>query len=53
VDPFPQALPAHEELVVDPPQPEAVVRALESLLGAAPPATDPWWRAGNDEARGA
>jgi hypothetical protein len=37
------------DLAVDPPQPEPVVRALQSLLADPRPAVDPWWQAGNDE----
>jgi len=33
----------------DPPQPEAVVRAIAEALHADEPAPDPWWRAGIEE----
>jgi hypothetical protein len=41
-----------EEIATDPPQPEAVVQALEALLSEPRPGVDPWWRAGNDDALG-
>lgn len=49
VDPQPST---REEMAVDPPQPEAVVEALEALLAQPRPSVDPWWRAGNDDALG-
>ena len=38
------------ELELSPEQPAEVVQALAGLLESAPPAPDPWWRAGIVEA---
>lgn len=38
------------EVELEPAQPDEVERALATLLAPEPPAVDPWWRAGLDEA---
>ena len=38
---------------LDPGQPDAVARAVASLLDAGERPVDPWWAAGLDEALGA
>lgn len=38
------------ELELSPEQPSTVVAAVAALLGDPPPAPDPWWQAGIDEA---
>ena len=40
------------ELELTPPQPPAVEQAVVELLDETPPAPDPWWQAGIDEALG-
>jgi len=37
---------------LDPPQPEAVVRAVDTLLDDRAPRVDPWWAAGIAESLG-
>jgi hypothetical protein len=34
----------------DPPQTDAVLRAIEEALSDAEPAADPWWQAGIEDA---
>ena len=38
------------EIELQPPQPDAVVRAVEELLAEAPVKPDPWWSEGLEEA---
>jgi hypothetical protein len=40
-------------LELEPEQPAPVAAAVARLLEQAPPAADPWWRAGLEEALGA
>jgi hypothetical protein len=40
------------ETELDPPQPEPVAEVVAEALAAPPPAPDPWWQAGIEEALG-